>query len=82
VWEWYATINFLHFAALLFVLCSGILIAVSLVTAPPGAARTAGLTYGAPEITAFPVPSGPRTLNVALSIVLAATIGVLWIVFR
>src|SRR6266851_1998980 len=82
VWYWFATINFLHFAALLFVLCSGILIAVSLATAPPGAARTAGLTVGAPEITGVPVASGPRTLNVVLSIVLAATIGVLWIVFR
>ena len=82
VWAWFATINFLHFAALLFALCSGILIAVSLATAPPGAVRTAGLTYGAPEITAVPVPAGPRSLNVALSLVLAATIGVLWIVFR
>src|SRR5258707_7832674 len=81
-WYWFATINFLHFAALLFVLCSGILIAVSLMTAPPGAARTVGLTYGAPEITAIPVPVGPRNLNVVLSIVLVATIGVLWIVFR
>jgi len=82
VWYWFATINFLHFAALLFALCSGILIAVSLATAPPSPARTAGVTYGAPEITAVPVPAGPRRLNVALSIVLAATIGVLWIVFR
>jgi len=24
MWYWFATINFLHFAALLFVLCSGI----------------------------------------------------------
>jgi len=82
VWYWFATINFLHFAALLFALCSGILIAVSLLTAPPGAARTVGLTYGAPEITAVPVPAGPRQLNIVLSVVLAATIGVLWIVFR
>src|SRR5213596_109746 len=82
VWYWFATINFLHFAALLFVLCSGILIAVSLFTAPPGAARTVGLTYGAPEITAVPVTAGPRQLNIVLSVVLAATIGVLWIVFR
>src|SRR5205809_5611039 len=81
---WFATVNFLHFAALLFVLCSGILIAVSLFTAPPGAAKVAGLTYAAPEITAppVPVPAGPRRLNVTLSIVLAATIGVLWYVFR
>jgi len=82
VWYWFATINFLHFAALLFALCSGILIAVSLATAPPSPARTAGVTYGAPEITAVPVPAGPRRLNVALSIVLAATIGVLWVIFR
>src|SRR6059036_3814907 len=82
VWTWFATINFLHFAALLFALCSGILIAVSLMTAPPSPARIAGVTYGAPEITAIPVPAGPRTLNVVLSVALAATIGVLWIVFR
>jgi len=82
VWYWFATINFLHFAALLFVLCSGILIAVSLMTAPPVSARTAGLTYGAPEIMAIPVPAGPRNLNIVLSVVLVATIGVLWIVFR
>src|SRR2546423_654510 len=82
VWYWFATINFLHFAALLFALCSGILIAVSLATDPPGAARTVGLTYGAPEITAVPVSAGPRQLNIVLSVVLAATIGVLWIVFR
>jgi len=82
VWAWFAGINFLHFAALLFALCSGILIAVSLATAPPSPARIAGVTYGAPEITAVPVPAGPRSLNVVLSIVLAATIGVLWIIFR
>jgi solute:Na+ symporter, SSS family len=79
---WFATVNFLHFAALLFALCAGILIVVSLATAPPPRDKVAGLTYGAPEVTAFPVPAGPRRLNVALSIVLAATIGVLWIVFR
>src|SRR5438094_8669082 len=82
VWAWFAGINFLHFAALLFALCSGILIVVSLVTAPPGAVRTAGLTYGAPEITAVPVPAGPRSLNIVLSVVLVGTIGVLWIVVR
>src|SRR2546425_5572361 len=82
VWTWFATINFLHFAALLFALCSGILIAVSLMTAPPSPARIAGVTYGAPEIAAIPVPAGPRSLNIVLSVVLVATIGVLWIVFR
>jgi solute:Na+ symporter, SSS family len=84
VWAWYAGVNFLHFAALLFALCAAILITVSLLSAPPPTERTAGLTYtwGAPEITAVPVPAGPRRLNVILSIVLVATIGVLWFVFR
>jgi len=41
---WYAGINFLHFAILLFVLCTLVLVVVSLVTPPPAAARTAGLT--------------------------------------
>src|SRR5213594_168574 len=84
IWFWFASVNFLHFAALLFALCAGILIAVSLATAPPPVAKVAGLTYATPEITAppVPVPAGPRRLNVTLSIVLAATIGVLWYVFR
>jgi SSS family solute:Na+ symporter len=82
VWAWFAGINFLHFAALLFALCAGILIAVSYATPAPQAVKTAGLTYGAPEITAAPVPAGPRGFNIVLSLVLAATIGVLWYVFR
>src|SRR5213075_918852 len=69
VWYWFATINFLHFAALLFALCSGILIAVSLATAPPSPARTAGVTYGTPDIAATPVAGGgPRQLNIVLSV--------------
>lgn len=82
VWAWVAGINFLHFAALLFVLCAATLIGVSLFTAPPPSAQIAGLTYGAPGVAAVPVWSGRQRLNVALSIVLAVTIGVLWIVFR
>ena len=80
-WAWLAGVNFLHFAALLFVLCSGLLIVVSLLTAAPAPAQTAGLTIGAPDVTALPVPVGPRRLNIVLSVVLVATIGVLWIIF-
>jgi len=81
--HWYADINFLHFAALLFVLCSGILIAVSFLTAPPAPARVADLTLQtvAPsELVA--VPPKERNLEVWLSVLLAAIIGALWIVFR
>ncbi|HZA51144.1 MAG TPA: sodium:solute symporter [Myxococcaceae bacterium] len=79
---WFADVNFLHFAALLFALCSGILIAVSLATAPPPAEKVAGLTYGTPAGAAVSAGTGTGRLNVVLSAALAATIGVLWIVFR
>ena len=82
-WAWLAGINFLHFAALLFVLCALILIVVSLATPPPEAARVADLTYAtvAPGAAA-PVAPRERRVSVAVSVVLAATIGVLWYVFR
>ncbi len=41
----YAGINFLHFAALLFVVCSVVLVVVSLATPAPDEAQLAGLTY-------------------------------------
>jgi len=83
IWAWIAGINFLHFAALLFVLSVVILIGVSLATPPPPADRVAGLT----RKTQTPAPSdetwarwkGPDML---WSLVLAAVIGVLWIIFR
>src|SRR5207245_1777948 len=81
VWAWIAGVNFLHFAALLFVLCSAILIAVSLATPPPPAVKTVGLTRGHVDVAA-PVEAAPSRLNVTLSVVLAATIGILWYAFR
>ena len=80
---WYADINFLHFAAMLFVLCSLILIVVSLMSAPPPPERVADLTVKtvAPS-AAVEVAPGERTLEIGLSVLLAATIGALWIVFR
>lgn len=45
VWAFIAEINFLHFAFFLFLICVGILVAVSLVTAPPAREKVAGLTY-------------------------------------
>ena len=82
-WSWLAGINFLHFAALLFLLCSVILIVVSMMTPPPATERVADLTLQtvAPsELVA--VPPRERSLEIGLSVLLAATIGALWIVFR
>ncbi len=42
---WFTGINFLHFAILLFVVCTVILVVVSLMTAPPPADQIAGLTF-------------------------------------
>jgi SSS family solute:Na+ symporter len=93
VWSWIAGINFLHYAALLFVVCTSILVAVSLATPAPAPVRVADLTLQtvAPP-PPLPPPSvslgtgaaapGDRRLEIALSVLLAAVIGVLWIVFR
>ena len=81
VWAWIAGINFLHFAALPFVVCTVILVSVSLLTAPPAPAQIAGLTYQGAGAVVTGEPARQRRVNIALSVVLAGTIGVLWIVF-
>ncbi|MFN2602482.1 MAG: sodium:solute symporter [Gemmatimonadaceae bacterium] len=83
IWSWYATINFLHFAALLFLLCSLILIVVSIATPAPALERVADLTLQ----TAAPIKDpadtpGERRVAIIFSVLLAATIGSLWIIFR
>jgi solute:Na+ symporter, SSS family len=74
----YAEINFLHFAALLFVVCSAVLVLVSLATPPPSAAQIEGLTF---QTTRAAEPGERRPamgLEVALSLVLVATVAVIW----
>jgi SSS family solute:Na+ symporter len=81
--HWFASINFLHFAALLFALSTAILVVVSYATAAPSAVRVAELTYRtASASTAAEDDPSTRRTNVIASVVLAALIGVLWIVFR
>jgi SSS family solute:Na+ symporter len=82
-WYWLASINFLHFAALLFLLCSAILIVVSIMTPPPVPERVADLTLQtvAPSDAVKTSPK-ERNFEIALSMLLAAIIGALWIVFR
>ena len=43
---WFAEVNFLHFAVLLFVVCTGLLVGISLLTTAPEVAAIRGLTYG------------------------------------
>jgi len=80
---WFASVNFLHFAALLFVLSTAILAIVSYATAPPAPEHTADLTYKTAAVsTVAEDDPTKRRLNVIMSVLLAAVIGVLWIVFR
>jgi len=64
-----------------------VLFVVSLATPPPGADKTNGLTYvraapGAAAILQEGETASDRTFAIGLSVILVATIGVLWIVFR
>ena len=86
LWAWIAEINFLHFAVLLFVICTIILVVVSFLTKAPVKEQIQGLTYatarqGSLEDISESVPKSPNRINILLSIALVATIGVLWILF-
>jgi SSS family solute:Na+ symporter len=80
VWAWIAEVNFLHFAALLFAVCTAVLVVGSLITAPPDPARVAGLTYRRGTLASPGAPGGSR-LAIVLSLVLVALLGALWVVF-
>jgi SSS family solute:Na+ symporter len=82
VWAWMAEINFLHFAVLLFAVCTVVLVGVSALTPAPAEEQIAGISWGG-GAAAPPVPgeAGGRRRDIALSLTLAAVLGVLWIVF-
>jgi SSS family solute:Na+ symporter len=92
--RWIVDMNFLHYAIFMFVVCSIILIVVSLATAPPERRQLAGLTFATVddklETTAVSAPQRKpahetpmeRRINVVFSLVLLATVIGLWIYFR
>jgi SSS family solute:Na+ symporter len=82
MWERIAEFNFLHYAVVLFVICTAVLFAVSMATPAPSAEKTAGLTYAKPVGGAAVESSKQRQIEIGLSVLLVAIIGVLWIVFR
>ena len=79
----YADINFLHFAVVLFVICTTILVVVSLLTAPPPEEKVAGLTFATlsraekEETRSSPWIRQDRVL----SVLLVACVAALWIYF-
>jgi len=78
----YADLNFLHFAVVLFAICTAVLIAVSLTAPAPSAARLAGLTYA----TQAPMDiseraSSERRRDRGLSLAVVAAVAAIWIYF-
>ncbi|HEV1993083.1 MAG TPA: sodium:solute symporter [Candidatus Acidoferrum sp.] len=92
--RWLLDINFLHYAILMFVACSVVLIAVSLMTVASTPEKLAGLTFATVDLKLDGVaPVGhrvhlaretafERNMNIAFSALLIATVVGLWIYFR
>jgi len=82
--ETFAEINFLHFAAVLFVICSLVLLAVSLLTPAPAFEKVDGLTWahrGEKGSKKEVETKGRHRLNEILSILLALSVFALWWTF-
>jgi len=77
----YASMNFLHFAIVLFVVCAAILVVVSLMTPPPTAEKVAGLTF-ATKIQHVSSTPAWRARDKVLSAVLILCVAAVWFYFR
>ena len=76
------SMNFLHFAIVLFAACAAAQVVVSLLTPPPAEDRLRGLSVGG-AATAAAEPRSPHfALTVALSCLLLATVAGVWVYFR
>ena len=92
--EWLVKMNFLHYAIFMFVICSLVLVVVSLMTPAPDRQKLAGLTFATVHLKLETVPVGTpvrkpaqetpteHRINVAFSLLLVATVIGLWIYFR
>jgi len=77
----YAEINFLHFAALLFLVCSVVLVGVSLLTRAPDAGKLDGLTFATTAPSESAPPSRWRTQDRWASVLLVVLVGLVWFYF-
>ncbi|HXP15965.1 MAG TPA: sodium:solute symporter [Terriglobales bacterium] len=92
--RWLVTMNFLHYAILMFAVCSLVLIGVSLVTPAPERKKLAGLTFATVDEKMDVTPASAlerkpaaetaleHRLNVIFSLALLATVIGLWFHFR
>jgi SSS family solute:Na+ symporter len=91
LWERLAEVNFLHFAAGLFVVCTVVLFVASLLGRRPSAEKLENLTWRTLDRTtaageagsaaADPASLGRRNVNVGLSILLVGIVAALWTIF-
>ncbi len=83
VWEALAETNFLYVAIGLFVVCTAVLVGVSLLTAPPPAHKADGLTFGttAPGGEAVASDSAWRRVDLWLTGLLVVCVLAVWVVF-
>jgi len=92
--RWLVDMNFLHYAIFMFVVCSLVLIVVSLMTPAPERRKLAGLTFATVDekmdTVAVPTPDVKpaketaleHTINIFFTAALVATVVGLWIYFR
>ncbi len=78
----FADINFLHFAIFLFLICTAVLVVVSLLTPPPPSNKVAGLTFATIEPAAAEV-SDPswRRRDLMMSLLVVVGVGLIWVYF-
>ncbi len=76
-----ASVNFLHVAIALFVICSFVLVGVSLATAAPSREQLVNLTFADTDRTKT-TPSRMRKVNIGMSVVLVLLLLFLWWMFR
>jgi SSS family solute:Na+ symporter len=90
---WLVKMNFLHYAILMFVVCSVVLILVSMTKPAPERKKLAGLTFATVDekVDVTPVSgqykppketAAEHRLNLAFSLLLFATVVGLWVYFR
>lgn len=94
--SWVVNMNFLHYAIFIFIICSAVLIVVSLATPAPDRQKLAGLTFATVQQKLEVQPVGAAAAqpalaaetatehrtNLAFSLLLGVTVIALWIYFR
>lgn len=82
---WLVKINFLHYAVIMFAICTAVLVGVSLATPAPPEARLRGLTFATVDRELDAAHRGSarvRAWSIFFSVVLIATVVYLWWHFR